>query len=451
MKQNNHSSRPSERNSSSRRDFEYDSYRPKRRPPSESSSRSSHSRRSSSDPHHDTPNRKSRTTNNGKGASSSSKQRRSRSSSKRRHRSSSLPFLFLVIFAAALIIILRACVFSNGSGGSGNYALEFSSDSQTLVVGESATVSVSGLPDDFDGKILWTSSDSSIVKINDGIITGKAVGSASIAALVEGKNLPATVEVKEAVEGIKSLTLSHSNISILSGETFQLKATVLRENEQDASGIPIIWTSSNTAVARVASDGLITARDVGSASISATVGNQSAVCVVTVEKNPNSEPAESTEGQQAAEDSSPEDSTDSSDSAPTASSTAPAATTASTASATTGTTASTNKTTASSTATANTASVNSIALTQSFAYLTVNHSMTLGATVSPKGTPVAWSSSNDSIATVTEMGVVTAQAPGSVVITAKAGTLSSTCSIDVNAASEEDPPPEQTSASAEIE
>jgi uncharacterized protein YjdB len=320
-------------------------------------------------------------------------------------------------FGLALLLILRFFFFSGDGKGNGPLSLEFSS--KTLAIGETATVTVIGLPEDYKGTITWSSSDTEVVKVNKGTLTAKKVGTATIAASVEGENITATVQVTETPQGVKSLTLNKSAVSILSGETHQLKATIEMEHEEEAPNIPIIWSSSNMAVARVSSDGLISARDVGSASITATVGNQSAVCVVTVEKNPNSEPADQTEGTEV--DSPEADSSQPTDKTPTDST---AANPSKPSSSNTGTSGSSGS--KGSTAT-------SLSMSQTNAYLNVGEIMVLEAAVTPSGAALNWSSSNTTLATIGSGGLVTAKAPGTVVITVKSGSLTAACSIEIAA------------------
>jgi uncharacterized protein YjdB len=318
-------------------------------------------------------------------------------------------------FGLALLLILRFFFFSGDGKGNGPLSLEFSS--KTLAIGETATVTVIGLPEDYKGTITWSSSDTEVVKVNKGTLTAKKVGTATIAASVEGENITATVQVTETPQGVKSLTLNKSAVSILSGETHQLKATIEMEHEEEAPNIPIIWSSSNMAVARVSSDGLISARDVGSASITATVGNQSAVCVVTVEKNPNSEPADQTEGTEA--------------DSPEADSGQPGGTTDSTAANPSKPSSSNTGTSGSSGSKGSTAT--SLSMSQTNAYLNVGEIMVLEAAVTPSGAALNWSSSNTTLATIGSGGLVTAKAPGTVVITVKSGSLTAACSIEIAA------------------
>lgn len=79
------------------------------------------------------------------------------------------------------------------------------------------------------------------------------------------------------------VTLDKSTLSLDVGDTYQLVATV---TPSWAGNKDVTWTSSNSNVASV-SDGLVTAKSSGSATITATtvIGNHEASCVVNVSKS----------------------------------------------------------------------------------------------------------------------------------------------------------------------
>lgn len=79
-----------------------------------------------------------------------------------------------------------------------------------------------------------------------------------------------------------AITLSAYDVTLLVQQTYQISAVVIPENAIDKS---IAWSSDNTAVATVDQNGLVTAKAVGVANITATCGNVSATCVVTVIDN----------------------------------------------------------------------------------------------------------------------------------------------------------------------
>jgi uncharacterized protein YjdB len=85
-----------------------------------------------------------------------------------------------------------------------------------------------------------------------------------------------------SVVSVTGVTVSPTNVSFTSIEaTQQLTATVAPAN---ATNQTVTWSSSDTSVATVATDGLVTAVGCGTATITATTqdGNETATCTVTV-------------------------------------------------------------------------------------------------------------------------------------------------------------------------
>ena len=76
------------------------------------------------------------------------------------------------------------------------------------------------------------------------------------------------------------MTVSPTSKTLIIGQTLQLSKTVKPSNTTEGTS----WTSSNTAVATVSNTGLVTAKGVGTATITlkASESNKSASCTVTV-------------------------------------------------------------------------------------------------------------------------------------------------------------------------
>ena len=92
----------------------------------------------------------------------------------------------------------------------------------------------------------------------------------------------ALIDVKEATGGteVTSVRLNKTTLSLDAGTTGKLSATVRPDSAADKS---ITWSSSNTDVASVISNGTVTAKKAGTAVITATATNgKSASCTVTV-------------------------------------------------------------------------------------------------------------------------------------------------------------------------
>ena len=134
-----------------------------------------------------------------------------------------------------------------------------------------------------DKSVSWSSSDSSIVSVsNDGLVTAVASGSAviTVTTTVGSYTATCTVEVSEPV-AVTSVTLDISTLDITVGQTRQLIATVLPSDAYDKS---VTWSSSNSNIATVTSNGLVTAVSAGTANIIVTTtdGGFTAQCAVTI-------------------------------------------------------------------------------------------------------------------------------------------------------------------------
>ena len=82
---------------------------------------------------------------------------------------------------------------------------------------------------------------------------------------------------------VTDITISDSALTVYVGNTAQLTATV---NPTNATNQGIIWSSSDSTVASVSENGLVTAKKVGTATITATSsdGGKTASCAITVKK-----------------------------------------------------------------------------------------------------------------------------------------------------------------------
>lgn len=78
---------------------------------------------------------------------------------------------------------------------------------------------------------------------------------------------------------VAGISLDKASLSLVVGETGTLVATI---NPDNATNKNVQWSSSDKNVATVSADGIVTAKVVGSATITATVGTQTATCEVTV-------------------------------------------------------------------------------------------------------------------------------------------------------------------------
>ena len=147
----------------------------------------------------------------------------------------------------------------------------------SLKAGETVTLTATVKPDDAtDKSVTWTTSDASVATVSNGIVTAKKVGSASITAKAGDKT--ATCAVTVIATQVTSVTLNQTTASLKAGETVTLTATV---NPDDATDKTVTWSTSDASVATV-DNGVVTAKKVGSATITAMAGDKTASCAVTV-------------------------------------------------------------------------------------------------------------------------------------------------------------------------
>lgn len=140
-----------------------------------------------------------------------------------------------------------------------------SAASLKMAKGTKVTLSVSGA----SGKITWSTSNKKVATVSaSGIVTAKKKGSCRITAKANGKTL--TCGVKVAVP-----KLNKTSASVKRKKTVTLKV-------KNAKGFPVVWRSSNTAVATVTSSGKVKGIKKGSCKITAAVGGKTLTCKIKV-------------------------------------------------------------------------------------------------------------------------------------------------------------------------
>ena len=167
-------------------------------------------------------------------------------------------------------------------------SVSISPSSLSLHNGQTSTLNATVLPSDATDKTLsWKSSDVSVATVDDsGNVTGIGRGRTTVTATSRDGELESKceVEVRQLAEGI---SIDESDVTLYTGESAELSATVLPEDTSDKT---VQWSSSNTAVATVDQNGIITAIKAGTATIKATStdgSNVSASCTVTVLQHVN--------------------------------------------------------------------------------------------------------------------------------------------------------------------
>lgn len=132
--------------------------------------------------------------------------------------------------------------------------------------------------------IKWTSSNTNVATVDSkgNIVAGSMQGYSIIRASAtdgSGRSAECVVLSKPKIY-VTGLTLNYgTTLDLLVNDSTYLKATIIPAN---ASSTTVTWTSSNTAVATIDSNGLLKGVAVGQATITATVDGKSVTMKVTV-------------------------------------------------------------------------------------------------------------------------------------------------------------------------
>lgn len=152
----------------------------------------------------------------------------------------------------------------------------------TITKGNTTTLTATVSPNDaYDKSVTWSTSDSSVATVSDGVVTAVGCGEAIITVTTTDGTYTAqcTTTVENPVTGV---TLNTNVAYILTGEAYQLVATVA---PSDACGDKsVTWSTSDSSIATVSNNGLVTAVASGSAvvTVTTTVGSYTATCSVEV-------------------------------------------------------------------------------------------------------------------------------------------------------------------------
>ncbi|MEO8624408.1 MAG: Ig-like domain-containing protein, partial [bacterium] len=136
--------------------------------------------------------------------------------------------------------------------------------------------------------VTWSSRNAGIAKVsNQGVVTGVAVGTATIDAVVDGITGSASVAVTQPVNvnpsAAASLTVTLGEYSATTvGQTTQATARVLNATGTEILGAPVTWVSTDERIATINGLGNVTARSTGIVTITGTTGTVSGTATYTV-------------------------------------------------------------------------------------------------------------------------------------------------------------------------
>ena len=164
--------------------------------------------------------------------------------------------------------------------------VELNKTSAELKKDESITLVPTVIPNNARNKIVsWTSSNTSVATVKNGMVKAVGAGTATITAKISDGDKTASCKItvtenKPSTVAVTGISLDKNTMSIKKGASGSLTATVSPSN---ATNKKVTWTSSNTSVATI-NNGTVNAVGTGTATITARTadGGKTASCKVTV-------------------------------------------------------------------------------------------------------------------------------------------------------------------------
>lgn len=159
----------------------------------------------------------------------------------------------------------------------------------TLVKGDTCTLTASVVPSNAYQNISWKSSEPSVASVENGTVTALSEGTAVITAR-SSNGVSASCKVTVVGETpvvtpeVEKITLNKSSLTLTVGESAQKLTCTF---SPAGSNSELTWSSDNSAVAKVSSDGTVRPVSAGTTTVRVKASNGvSASCKVTVKESP---------------------------------------------------------------------------------------------------------------------------------------------------------------------
>lgn len=159
-------------------------------------------------------------------------------------------------------------------------AIKVSQSSMEMKIGDTKTLSYTTTPTNCINSVTWSSSNEKVATVSSsGSVKANSYGSATIMATTDnGYSASCLVSV---LPDPTSISLP-KEVAVDKGESIKLTATLVPSNSYKS----LSWSSSNTYILEVSSDGTVTGKEAGNAIVKVKTHNGlSATCPITVKKS----------------------------------------------------------------------------------------------------------------------------------------------------------------------
>lgn len=130
--------------------------------------------------------------------------------------------------------------------------------------------------------VTWRSSDQAVLQVTDGAL--RAVGPGQAVVTAEAAGLTASAPVTVRFPPFARIEVRPARLALRVGQSARLEAAAVDAAGAPVKGVPLGFASSVEAVARVSSDGTVSALSRGKARVVAAGGGSRAAVEVTVRK-----------------------------------------------------------------------------------------------------------------------------------------------------------------------
>jgi uncharacterized protein YjdB len=196
-----------------------------------------------------------------------------------------LKFFLVILFLGPLAVSLNTC--GGGSPIGQPTSITVTPENPIILVGTTQQFTATGKfpvapTDDITTYVTWQSSNTAVATVdNKGLARGLAAGTTIITATFGDVSGGTILTVTSA--SLSSITVTPANPTIHGGTTQQLTAIgAFSDGTTYDVTTSVTWTSINTAVATINSNGLVMALTAGTTTITATSGAISANTTLTI-------------------------------------------------------------------------------------------------------------------------------------------------------------------------
>lgn len=189
-----------------------------------------------------------------------------------------------ILLSLTIVVFLFACSSEGGSFPSTDKqdstindtihvtGVSFDKTSMTIKEGSSETIIATVNPSNADDKSLtWTSSDNLVATVIDGLVNGIKEGEVIITATSNDQKMEAICSVSVAPL-INTIAFEQNYFTIAGGQQHKVAVTIIPDNAFDKS---LSWSSSDSTVAVVNDNGIVTGISRGNATITAEANDGS--------------------------------------------------------------------------------------------------------------------------------------------------------------------------------